>query len=63
MGLELAAAKSSPKRRMDVNRLRRQMVAMQKNLLKLELRLEDLASKDTQVSSLTEYIRAKRAGE
>ena len=62
MGRELAAAKASPKRRMDVNRLRRQMVSMQKNLLKLELRLEDLASKDTE-SSLARYVTEKRAAE
>ena len=61
-GYELDAARRA-KRRKDVARLRRQLTSMRGQFLTLERRLEEMASKDTQESSITEYIRNKRATE
>ena len=60
VGRELDVAKTSPKRRRDVARLRRQMVPMRTQLITLERRLEELAT-DRPTSSLTDFLSQRAA--
>lgn len=60
--VEIAAAQARPNRRREVRRLERDRGRLRRQLLDLERRLEELATRDGRgASSLAQYLAAKRA--